>query len=212
MLNKAIVAVIAVAVVALGLFLIVGKTNEISDLKVEVSILEDENSGLTQELSDLTTEKNTLSEELRIFIEGCSFQKDGCATVRSLKTNELLKSNNIVEAYLSFNTVANGKDSLEELYEQSQDNPQTLTIIEEQCGSEYYEPSIEGREERTREPILVAKKSFVVEIITDRDASIQSNLWRQKAFVVFNDQYDIVCAWKLEKSVDNPGIVYSGLS
>jgi len=197
-----IFVVVILVIVGSSFYLINNKNNEINELNSNINSLEDEKSKLNQELSDLNKEINT-------FIEGCKFVKDGCKAVRSIKAEELLSENGIEENYLGFNVKSFGSYTLEFLYNSGDEA--TKSIIEDECDESYYIPSIEGREERTREPTLVSKESFVYEVETDRDASITSNLWRQKAYMVFNSEYEIVCGWRIDITNQIPSKVYTPL-
>ena len=128
--------------------------------------------------------------------------------VRSIKAKQFLKSHRIEETYLAFNQLPS-EDTVESLYNSG--NEDVKSIIKQNCAEVYYIPSIQGREERTREPKLVAKKSFTHVLITDRDADITSNSWRQKVFIFFNETYDIICAWKIDITNKVPAEVYTPL-
>src|SRR3989338_1086216 len=164
--NLLITFVVIILVIGgIGYYVIKTKNNEIKQLNSNLNSLRDENSKLEFII-------DSLNKEVGIFIEGCGYLKGGCDAVRSIKAKQFLKSHRIEETYLAFNQLPS-EDTVESLY--SSGNEDVKSIIKQNCAEVYYIPSIQGREERTREPKLVAKKSFAHVLITDRDADITSN-------------------------------------
>ena len=196
-----IFVVIILVIVGIGYYVIKTKNNEIKQLNSNLNSLRYENSKLKLNI-------NALNKEVGIFIEGCGYLKAGCDAVRSIKAKEFLKSHRIEETYLGFNQLPS-EDTIESLYKSGNEN--VKSTIKQNCPEAYYIPSIQGREERTREPKLVVKESFPHVLITDRDADITSNSWRQKVFIFFNETYDIVCAWKIDMTKKVPAEVYTPL-
>ena len=63
--------------------------------------------------------------------------------------------------------------------------------------------SVESCPERIQETVMkmknAPKESFAVDYYTIYDPDITSNKYKQRAVVYFDDEFNIICAWKYEK-------------